>query len=308
MATTHGRDHVQDVELAGTKDGRITGLRCQRLGGHGRVPVDGGARHPHDPARADAVGAVPDPARCTRTSTASTRTRRRSRPTAAPGVPRPRSCSSGCWIGSRTRIGMDPGGGPAQEPHSAVRRRPRRGDRPQVRQRQLRRRRSTRRSQRVGLHRRSGRSRRGCAAKGRYLGHRRLAPTSRSAGSARRRSPAPSASRAASGRARSCASIRRGKVNVFIGAKPHGQGEETTFAQIVAVGARRRTSTTSRSSTATPIARRWAGAPTAAGRRRSAAPRWPSRSARSRTRRERSRRTCSRRRSRTSTTRTAASS
>jgi carbon-monoxide dehydrogenase large subunit len=28
IATTHGRDHVQDVELAGTKDGKITGLRC----------------------------------------------------------------------------------------------------------------------------------------------------------------------------------------------------------------------------------------------------------------------------------------
>ena len=28
QATTHGRDHVQDVELAATKDGKITGLRC----------------------------------------------------------------------------------------------------------------------------------------------------------------------------------------------------------------------------------------------------------------------------------------
>jgi len=35
QATTHGRDHVQDVELAGTKDGKITGLRCSVQAGMG---------------------------------------------------------------------------------------------------------------------------------------------------------------------------------------------------------------------------------------------------------------------------------
>ena len=35
QATTHGRDHVQDVELAGTKDGTITGLRCTVHAGMG---------------------------------------------------------------------------------------------------------------------------------------------------------------------------------------------------------------------------------------------------------------------------------
>jgi len=35
MATTHGRDHVQEVELAGTKDGRVTGLRCRVWAGMG---------------------------------------------------------------------------------------------------------------------------------------------------------------------------------------------------------------------------------------------------------------------------------
>ncbi len=35
QATTHGRDHVQDVELAATKDGRITGLRCTVYAGMG---------------------------------------------------------------------------------------------------------------------------------------------------------------------------------------------------------------------------------------------------------------------------------
>jgi carbon-monoxide dehydrogenase large subunit len=35
MATTHGRDHVQEVELAGTKDGRVTALRCRVWAGMG---------------------------------------------------------------------------------------------------------------------------------------------------------------------------------------------------------------------------------------------------------------------------------
>ena len=35
QATTHGRDHVQHVELAATKDGRITGLRCTVHAGMG---------------------------------------------------------------------------------------------------------------------------------------------------------------------------------------------------------------------------------------------------------------------------------
>jgi aerobic carbon-monoxide dehydrogenase large subunit len=35
IATTHGRDHVQEVELAATRDGRITGLRCHVWAGMG---------------------------------------------------------------------------------------------------------------------------------------------------------------------------------------------------------------------------------------------------------------------------------
>jgi carbon-monoxide dehydrogenase large subunit len=35
VSTTHGRDHVQEVELAATKDGRITGLRCTVWAGMG---------------------------------------------------------------------------------------------------------------------------------------------------------------------------------------------------------------------------------------------------------------------------------
>jgi carbon-monoxide dehydrogenase large subunit len=35
QATTHGRDHVQEVELAATRDGRIAGLRCKVWAGMG---------------------------------------------------------------------------------------------------------------------------------------------------------------------------------------------------------------------------------------------------------------------------------
>ena len=35
QSTTHGRDHIQDVELAATKDGRILGLRCTVWAGMG---------------------------------------------------------------------------------------------------------------------------------------------------------------------------------------------------------------------------------------------------------------------------------
>jgi aerobic carbon-monoxide dehydrogenase large subunit len=35
LSTTHGRDHVQDVELAATRDGRILGLRCTVWAGMG---------------------------------------------------------------------------------------------------------------------------------------------------------------------------------------------------------------------------------------------------------------------------------
>jgi aerobic carbon-monoxide dehydrogenase large subunit len=35
LSTTHGRDHVQDVEMAATKDGRILGLRCTVWAGMG---------------------------------------------------------------------------------------------------------------------------------------------------------------------------------------------------------------------------------------------------------------------------------
>ena len=116
-------------------------------------------------------------------------------------------------------------------PH--VRQRPRRHHRPDLRQRRLSRARSTEaaRPRRI---RRAAQGAGGGARRRAAMSASASAPTSRSAASARRRWPARSASRAACGRARSSASIRPARCNVFIGASPHGQGEETTFAQLVA--------------------------------------------------------------------------
>ena len=47
MATIHGRDVVQEIELAATSDGTITAVRARLVGGDGRVPP---ARHAGDPA------------------------------------------------------------------------------------------------------------------------------------------------------------------------------------------------------------------------------------------------------------------
>ena len=57
-----------------------------------------------------------------------------------------------------------------------------------------------------------------------------------------------------------------GSVTVFTGSHSHGQGHETTFAQVVAGAARHRRSRTSTSCTATPAACRSAWAPTARAR------------------------------------------
>ena len=98
-----------------------------------------------------------------------------------------------------------------------------------------------------------------------------------------------------------------GSVTVFTGSHSHGQGHETTFAQVVADAARHRRSTTSTSCTATPAASRSAWAPTARARSRSAARRSSRRSTRSSPRARRSPRTCWRRRRPTSSSRTASS-
>ena len=86
---------------------------------------------------------------------------------------------------------------------------------------------------------------------------------------ARRRS-ARSAPASACGNPPRCASIRPASVEVLTGSHSHGQGHETTFAQLVSRAARHPDRATSRSCTATPTRCSSAWAPTARARARSA--------------------------------------
>ncbi len=96
-----------------------------------------------------------------------------------------------------------------------------------------------------------------------------------------------------------------GTVTAFTGTSPHGQGHETSFAQII-VDQLAWTSTRSSSATATPRSPRWASAPEAAGASPSAAPPCCRRRARCRKRRAASPPACSRPPSRTWSCMTAA--
>ena len=124
------------------------------------------------------------------------------------------------------------GRGAAQEPDPAVRQRPRRRHRPEVRQRQLRR----RARQGAG----STSTTTGCAKSRRRRARR--AATSASASSMYVEICGLGPSQVAGavgfqGGLWESAIVRfhpSGKAHVFIGSSPHGQGEETTFAQIVA--------------------------------------------------------------------------
>ena len=223
---------------AARRTARSRRLRGTRLGRHGRVPLDRRARHPDHPARADAV-AAPTPSPNVKEDVYGVYTN--TTPVEAyrgAGRPEATFLLERLIDRSRTRSAMDP---------------------VEVRRRTSSRSSTTATTSATGLTYDSGnyhgRARQGARArrlrpssapeqarparKGRYLGigvcdlRRDLRPR------ARRRWPARSASRAACGRARSCASTRPARCNVFIGAKPHGQGEETTFAQIVARRARR---------------------------------------------------------------------
>ena len=108
VATIHGRDHIQYVELCGTKDGTITGSAPHRgVRRHGRLPLDGRARRPDHPARPDAIRALHHSER-RRTSTGSTPTRRRWTRTAAPAALRRPTCSNASSTCIRARIKMDP--------------------------------------------------------------------------------------------------------------------------------------------------------------------------------------------------------
>ena len=107
-ATIHGRDHVEYVELCGTKDGTITGLRTEVYAGMGAYASTAGPGVPTDPARSHLPGTLHDRERGRHRSTASTPTPRRSTPIVAPGAPRRRTCSSAWWTCTRRKIKMDP--------------------------------------------------------------------------------------------------------------------------------------------------------------------------------------------------------
>ena len=107
LATIHGRDVLQEIELAATAEGKITAVRVAADGRHGRVPA---ARHAgHPAARRLALRGLLRRRRATTSSApASSRTRRRPTRTAAPAGRRRRTRSSGRSTRSRASSDMDP--------------------------------------------------------------------------------------------------------------------------------------------------------------------------------------------------------
>ena len=109
IATTHGRDHVTDLEVGAKRDGTITALKVHtyaNLGGH---PLDDRAGHPDDALRTHAARAATG----SRTSTARCEGVLHqhgawSTPTAARAGPRRPTSSSGRSTWSRAELGLDP--------------------------------------------------------------------------------------------------------------------------------------------------------------------------------------------------------
>ena len=95
----HGRDQIQDIEVAATRDGTILGLKVDLHGRHGRLPADHHAGHPA--ARGVHVQRhLQDGGATTSAAPACSPPRRRPTPTAAPDGrrrPSPSSGSSTSW-------------------------------------------------------------------------------------------------------------------------------------------------------------------------------------------------------------------
>ena len=97
LAMTHGRAQVQEVELAATRDGRITGLRARLVADGGAYP---GEASPNVSSTRYMASGVYRIAGSRWPGSAWPPTPRRSPPTGAPAVPRPPPWSSGrstCW-------------------------------------------------------------------------------------------------------------------------------------------------------------------------------------------------------------------
>jgi CO/xanthine dehydrogenase Mo-binding subunit len=205
QSTTHGRDHVQDVEMAATKDGRILGLRCTVWAGMGAylstaAPGIPTILHGLMLSGPYQIGAVKEDVYGVYTNTTPVEAYR--------GAGRPEATFMLERVIDRLadELKMDPAELRKKNLIPTVRERPRRCDRVSSTTAEIIRLRWTR-CWGTWITLVSGRSRLSSGRRGVTSGL-ASACTSRSAGSGRRRSPAPSASRADCGRAPSSASIR----------------------------------------------------------------------------------------------------
>ena len=228
VATIHGRDVLQEIELAATEEGKITAVRVRLTAAMGAYMQ---LVSPGIPLLGAWLYAGCYECRATTSSaSASSRTRRRPTLIAAPAGRRRRTPSSGLSTCSRERR-EGPDRDPAAELHHGVPRRDRVRARDRLRQfprlaRQgARARRLRRPAQGTGRAAQAGRRE---AARHRFLdlcrdvrarafAHPRGDPL-RGGRLGRRDGPLPA----------------DGTVQVLIGTSPHGQGHVTTFSQIVA--------------------------------------------------------------------------
>jgi hypothetical protein len=99
QATHHGRDQIQDIEIAATSGRHHPRPQGRPARRHGRLPADHHARHPAA-RRVHVQRDLQDRGATTSPAPASSPTRRRPTPTAAPAGPRRRTRSSGSWTSS----------------------------------------------------------------------------------------------------------------------------------------------------------------------------------------------------------------
>ena len=230
LATHHGRDMIQEIELAATADGKITAVRVRltaSMGAYLQIITPGTPL-----LGAWVYGGCYDVEgysfECTGVFTNTTPTdayRGAGRPEATYAIERAMDALA-------RKLGKDPVelrrlNFISEFPDDARRRaddrlrRLRRRARPGARDARLR-----------GVPARAGGARASGATPGSSGSASR--PTSRCAGSRRRASSARSGTSRAAGRRRRSASCRPGPCRSLTGTSPHGQGHDTTFAQIVA--------------------------------------------------------------------------
>ena len=235
LTDAHGRDHVTNAEMAFDADSKFLGLRVKTHRQSRRLHVDLLVVGADLSLRDAAVGPVQHPGDLRRGEAASTPTPRRSTPIAAPAGPRRPSWSSAWWKPRRAQLKVDPAELRRKNfitPASRTRRRSIMaydvGDYQRVA------RRGAEGDRLCGLRGAQGRGRSAkasCAASA-------SPATSRPAASRRRRR---SAALGAGVGLWESAEVRvnpTGTVEVLTGSHSHGQGHETTFAQLV-VGAAR---------------------------------------------------------------------